>query len=88
MSRTRFDKINCGVAQALDQLGDWWTLLIIRDALIGATRFQQFESNLGISKNILADRLSKVGEIAPWASPPLSRPKRHRRKARASGSST
>jgi len=60
MSRTRFDQINCGVAQALDQLGDSWTLLIIRDALVGATRFQHFESNLGIAKNILADRLSKL----------------------------
>jgi DNA-binding HxlR family transcriptional regulator len=62
MPRTRFDEINCGVAQALDQLGDPWTLLIIRDALVGATRFQQFESNLGIAKNILADRLSKLVE--------------------------
>jgi len=62
MSRTRFDNINCGVAQALDQLGDSWTLLIIRDALMGATRFQQFESNLGIAKNVLSDRLSKLVE--------------------------
>jgi DNA-binding HxlR family transcriptional regulator len=62
MSRTRFNDINCGVAQALDQLGDSWTLLIIRDALMGATRFQQFESNLGIAKNVLSDRLSKLVE--------------------------
>ncbi len=60
MSRKRFDTMNCGVAQALEQLGDWWTLLIVRDALLGATRFQQFESNLGIAKNILSDRLSKL----------------------------
>jgi DNA-binding HxlR family transcriptional regulator len=60
MSRKRFDGMNCGVAQALDQLGDWWTLLIVRDALLGATRFQHFESNLGIAKNVLTDRLSKL----------------------------
>lgn len=42
MSRTRFDRMNCSVAQALEQLGDWWTLLIVRDALLGATRFQHF----------------------------------------------
>lgn len=60
MSRTRFDHMNCGVAQALEQLGDWWTLLIVRDALLGATRFQQFESNLGIAKNVLTDRLAKL----------------------------
>jgi DNA-binding HxlR family transcriptional regulator len=34
--------MNCSVAQALEQLGDWWTLLIVRDALLGATRFQHF----------------------------------------------
>ena len=60
MSRTRFDQMNCGVAQALDELGDWWTLLIVRDALLGATRFQHFESNLGIAKNVLSDRLAKL----------------------------
>ena len=62
MSRTRFDKIHCGVAQALDQLGDSWTLLIIRDALVGSTRFKEFEINLGIAKNVLSDRLSKLVE--------------------------
>ena len=60
MSRKRFDHMNCGVAQALEQLGDWWTLLIVRDALLGATRFQHFESNLGIAKNILSDRLARL----------------------------
>jgi DNA-binding HxlR family transcriptional regulator len=60
MPRTHFDNINCGVAQAVEQLGDGWTLLIVRDAIFGATRFQQFESNLGIAKNILSDRLAKL----------------------------
>jgi DNA-binding HxlR family transcriptional regulator len=62
VSRKRFEKMNCGVAQALEQVGDWWTLLIVRDALFGATRFQHFESSLGIAKNILSDRLSKLVE--------------------------
>ncbi len=43
-------------------MGDWWTLLIVRDAFMGATRFRQFESNLGIAKNILSDRLTKLVE--------------------------
>lgn len=60
MSRTRFHRMSCGVAQALEQIGDWWTLLIVRDALLGATRFQQFESNLGIAKNVLSDRLARL----------------------------
>jgi DNA-binding HxlR family transcriptional regulator len=62
MSRTRFDAMNCSVAQALEQIGDWWTLLIIRDAFLGLSRFSQFEQNLGIAKNILADRLQKLVE--------------------------
>jgi DNA-binding HxlR family transcriptional regulator len=74
MSRKRFDQINCGVAQALDQLGDWWTLLIVRDALLGATRFQHFESNLGIAKNILADRLSKLVDNGVFSKERLDEP--------------
>ena len=60
MSRTRFDHMNCGVGRALEVLGDWWTLLIIRDAFLGLTRFAQFERSLGIAKNILTDRLAHL----------------------------
>ena len=60
MSRKRFTHMNCGVTQALERIGDWWTVLIVRDAMFGATRFQQFEESLGISKNILSDRLAKL----------------------------
>ena len=62
MSRTRFDSMNCGVAQALEQVGDWWSLLVVRDAFFGVSRFAQFEASLGISKNILSDRLHKLVE--------------------------
>lgn len=60
MSRTRFDHMRCGVAQALEQVGDWWSLLIVRDASFGLRRFAEFERSLGISKNILTDRLHKL----------------------------
>ena len=60
MSRKRFSDMNCGVAQALEQVGDWWTLLIIRDAFLGTTRFADFEQQLGIAKNILSDRLQRL----------------------------
>jgi len=60
MSRKRFAEMNCGVAQALEQVGDWWTLLIIRDAFLGTTRFADFEQQLGIAKNILSDRLQRL----------------------------
>jgi len=60
MSRKRFDQMQCGVAQTLEQVGDWWSLLIVRDASLGIRRFADFEQSLGISKNILTDRLKKL----------------------------
>lgn len=60
MGRKRFGEMNCGVAQALEALGDWWTLLIVRDAFFGARRFGEFERSLGIAKNILAARLRRL----------------------------
>jgi DNA-binding HxlR family transcriptional regulator len=60
MGRKRFDQMNCGIAQALEALGDWWTLLIIRDAFFGARRFSEFERSLGIAKNVLSARLEHL----------------------------
>jgi len=60
MGRKRFAEMNCGIGQALEALGDWWTLLIVRDAFFGARRFGDFESSLGIAKNILAARLQHL----------------------------
>ena len=54
--------MNCGIAQALAALGDWWTLLVVRDAFFGARRFGDFERSLGIAKNILAARLAHLVE--------------------------
>ena len=54
--------MNCGIAQALEALGDWWTLLVVRDAFFGARRFGDFERSLGIAKNILAARLAHLVE--------------------------
>jgi len=48
------------VAQALEVLGDWWTLLVVREAFMGARRFADFEANLDISKNILSARLEHL----------------------------
>lgn len=60
--RTRFDAENCSVARALEVLGDWWTLLVVREAFFGTRRFADFEENLGISKNILTARLNHLVE--------------------------
>ncbi|WP_207481852.1 winged helix-turn-helix transcriptional regulator [Arenibaculum pallidiluteum] len=47
----------CPSARSLDAIGDWWSLLIVRDAFDGLTRFNEFQKSLGIAKNILSDRL-------------------------------
>jgi DNA-binding HxlR family transcriptional regulator len=47
----------CPSARSLDAIGDWWSLLIVRDAFDGLTRFGEFQKSLGIAKNILTDRL-------------------------------
>jgi len=58
--RRRFDDKNCSVAQALEVLGDWWTLLVVREAFVGVRRFADFEANLDISKNVLSARLEHL----------------------------
>jgi len=60
MERTSFGNMGCSIARALERVGEWWTLLILRDAFHGVRRFDQFQSNLGISSNVLADRLAKL----------------------------
>ena len=60
--RARFANANCSLAQALDVLGDGWTLLVLREAFVGVRRFADFERELGIAKNILTDRLAHLVE--------------------------
>jgi DNA-binding HxlR family transcriptional regulator len=57
MRRTCMKTAKCPVARTLDVVGDWWTLLIVRDALKGVRRFGEFQKNLGMAKNILSTRL-------------------------------
>src|SRR6202035_2423931 len=57
VKRTSFENAGCPVARSLDALGDWWSLLIIRDAFLGLRRFGEFQKHLGCAKNILAARL-------------------------------
>lgn len=53
---------NCSVVGFLDLFGDAWTLLIVREAFYGTTRFSEFQRNTGAAKNLLSDRLSKLVE--------------------------
>jgi DNA-binding HxlR family transcriptional regulator len=50
----------CPVARSLDTIGEWWSLLIVRDALTGIRRFSDFQKSLGLAKNILSARLKKL----------------------------
>ena len=52
--------MHCSVAQCLDVVGEWWSLLIVRDAFLGVTRFDDFQARLGISRNILTRRLNHL----------------------------
>lgn len=55
--------MNCGIARALEVVGDRWTLLIVRDAFHGRQRFGEFQKSLGVAKNILAVRLKKLVDV-------------------------
>jgi DNA-binding HxlR family transcriptional regulator len=60
--RTSHKDAGCPVARPLDAIGDWWSLLIIRDAFDGLRRFGEFQKNLGLAKNILSARLHNLVE--------------------------
>lgn len=59
-----FDRSVCPIANVLDLFGDKWTLLVVRDLILGKSRYNEFaESPEGISTNILADRLKRLEHI-------------------------
>ena len=62
MQRKSFDKMSCPIARSLERVGEWWSMLIMRDALHGMTRFDEFQKNLGIAPNMLARRLNALVE--------------------------
>jgi DNA-binding HxlR family transcriptional regulator len=58
MQRTDFGSMQCPIARSLGRVGEWWSILILRDALHGFTRFDQFQKSLGIAPNMLTRRLN------------------------------
>ena len=62
VKRKSFGDMECSIAKALDIIGEWWSLLIVREAFWDTRRFGDFESRLGIARNILAARLAKLTE--------------------------
>jgi len=71
MKRTSLGRVECPVARALDEIGDWWSLLIIRDAFDGMRRFSEFQKSLGISKGILTARLKYLVAIGVLETAPI-----------------
>jgi DNA-binding HxlR family transcriptional regulator len=55
-----YEEQNCSIARALEVLGDRWTLLVIRDAFLGVRRFDDFQRDLGVARNVLSDRLQRL----------------------------
>ena len=60
VERKSFADMHCSVAQCLEVVGEWWSLLIVRDVFLGVTRFDQLQERLGISRNILQQRLNRL----------------------------
>lgn len=62
MSKSRFSEHECPVARGLDQIGDWWTLLVVREVMYGLSHFEDIRASLGISRAVLSDRLKRLVE--------------------------
>src|SRR6202162_2163247 len=62
MQRKSFGTMPCPIARSLERVGEWWSMLILRDALHGFTRFDQFQKSLGIAPNMLTRRLNALLE--------------------------
>lgn len=58
MQKTDLGRMQCPIARGLARVGEWWSILIMRDALAGRTRFDELERSLGIAPNMLARRLN------------------------------
>src|ERR1700681_4771234 len=72
VKRTSLEKAECPIARSLDAIGDWWSLLIIRDAFLGIRRFSEFQKNIGLAKNILTVRLRTLVDRGILTTAPAS----------------
>jgi DNA-binding HxlR family transcriptional regulator len=78
MKRTALSEQPCSIARTLDVAGEWWTPLILRDVAYGVRRFGAIQEDLGISANVLSDRLETlVAEGILQRSAYQQRPERH-----------
>jgi DNA-binding HxlR family transcriptional regulator len=63
MQRKSFSRMNCSIARSLEEIGEWWSLLIVRECTQGVCRFDEFQRELGIARNILTARLQRLTEL-------------------------
>jgi DNA-binding HxlR family transcriptional regulator len=86
MQRKDFSVMTCPIARSLERVGEWWSILILRDAFAGMTRFDQFQQSLGIAPNMLTRRLNALVESGILERHPYSeRPPRHEYRLTARG---
>ncbi|HTV45802.1 MAG TPA: helix-turn-helix domain-containing protein [Stellaceae bacterium] len=62
MRRKSFGNMRCPVARSLERVGEWWSILILRDAFHGLRRFDEFQRSLGVAPNMLTRRLNRLVE--------------------------
>lgn len=72
MKTKSFSDMQCSIARTLEHVGSWWSLLIIRDVMMGARRFKHFEKSLGIAKNTLTVRLAQLVKVGILEKVPAS----------------
>jgi DNA-binding HxlR family transcriptional regulator len=86
MLKREYEGQNCSIARALEIVGERWTLLIIRDVVLGIRRFDELQESLGVARNILTDRLNRlVGEGVLERVPYSERPTRYEYRLTAKG---
>ena len=62
MKRSSVAHLECSIARSLELVGEWWSLLVVREVFFGHHRFEEMREELGISRNILTDRLNTLVE--------------------------
>jgi DNA-binding HxlR family transcriptional regulator len=72
VERKSFADMHCSLAQCLEVVGEWWSMLIVRDVFLGVNRFDDFQQRLGISRNILNQRLTGLVEAGVLTKVPYS----------------
>ena len=78
MRHTSFETMQCPIARSLERVGEWWSILLLRDAFLGATRFEQFQKGLHIAPSSLTRRLNALVKAGMFERRRYSeRPPRH-----------